>query len=210
MASLKDDMEGGLWTLITEQHGNPGRCRVSLYQFDDVWEARYEGKPSGEVTQEDCCLVPRSGTALNDAVVKSLGALEARILAEPEDERPEMVAVVVITDGHENASQENTKKDAQEAIKRATDKFQWKFVFLAADEDGFADGHAITAGAVGAVAATYDAADVRGMYTGTSSALSDYRAGRSEDVAVGSFTAKSPGAEDTTDTDTDSDSSPTS
>lgn len=196
MSSIKDDMEGGLWTTITEQHGLPGRCRVSLYQFDHEWETVYEAKPSGEVTQEDCRVVPRGSTALNDAVVKSLAALEDRILKEPEGERPGKVAVIVITDGAENASQENTAQDARDAIGRATDKFGWKFVFLAADANGFADGAAMAKGFVGVAVASYDANDVGHMYSGTSAALSDYRAGSSSFVDVGAKGLKTDDSDD--------------
>jgi hypothetical protein len=184
MQSIKDDMEGGLWTLVAEQHGQPGRCRVSLYQFDDIWEPTFEGKPSGDITAENCRLVPRGSTALNDAVVKSLAALEARILAEPEMDRPSRVAVIVITDGQENASKENKRKDAHEAIGRATDKFGWRFVFLAANPEGFAEGEEMMRGHAGTAAATYDAADVRGMHQRTSRAISNYRSGNSDFVDV--------------------------
>jgi len=184
MQRLKDDMEGGLWATVVEQHGLPGRCRVSLYQFDDKWEVVFTGKPSGEVTQEDCRLVPRGSTALNDAVVKSLADLEARILGEPEEERPGKVAVIVITDGFENASEENKKQDVRDAIRRATEKFGWKFVFLAADPDGFEEGVGMAQGFVGVAVAAYDAGDVKGMYAGTSRALGDYRSGHSELVDV--------------------------
>jgi len=184
MASLKDDMEGGLWTTITEQHGLPGRCRVSLYQFDDVWETVFEAKGSGEICADDCRLVPRGSTALNDAVVKSLGAMEARILKEPEDERPGKIAVIVITDGQENASRENKAQDARDAIGRATDKFGWKFVFLAANAEGFADGVAMAGGMAGAAVASYDVGNVRGAYAGTSEALGNFRSGRSSLVDV--------------------------
>lgn len=184
MASIKDDMEGGLWATITEQHGLPGRCRVSLYQFDHEWETVYEGKASGDVCQDDCRLVPRGSTALNDAVVMSLAAMEDRILKEPEDERPGKVAVVVITDGGENASKENKAQDARDAIGRATDKFGWKFVFLAADEQGFQEGSAMAQGFVGAAVASYDAGNVGAMYSGTSAAIGNFRAGTSDIVDV--------------------------
>ena len=75
MSSIKDDMEGGLWATITEQNGLPGRCRVSLYQFDTEWETVFEAKPSGDVCREDCMLTPRSQTALFD------GLLPARQIA---------------------------------------------------------------------------------------------------------------------------------
>jgi Mg-chelatase subunit ChlD len=175
MSSIKDDMEGGLWATITEQHGQPGRCRISLYQFDDKWEVVFEGKSSGEITATDCRLVPRGATALHDAVVKSLAAIEARILAEAEVDRPGRVAVVVITDGCENASKENKKKEVQDAIQRATEKFDWKFIFLAADAAGFQDGQNMVNNARGASVAVYSVQDVGGMYRETSRSLTSYR-----------------------------------
>jgi len=180
MQKIKDDMEGGLWATLVEQHGLPGRCRVSLYQFDHEWEVVFSARPSGDVKQEDCRLVPRGSTALHDAVVKSLADLEARILGEPETERPGRVAVIVITDGFENASKENRKKDVRDAIQRATEKFGWRFLFLAADPDGFDDGVQMVQGFVGAVACAYDAGDVKGMYAGTSRALGDFRSGAAD------------------------------
>jgi Mg-chelatase subunit ChlD len=197
MNSIKDDMDSGLWATILEQHSEPGRCRVSFYQFDDEWEAVFEGKLSGDVKQNECRLVPRGNTALNDAVVKSLAAIEDRILKEPETERPSKVAIVVITDGMENASRENDKKAAQAAIARVTEKFDWKFAFLAADPEGFSDGAAMAAGARGTSVAAFAASDARGMYAGTSAALSDYRAGRSELVDVhGNPTSSSDDSDD--------------
>ena len=184
MISIKDDMEGGLWTTIKEQHGLPGQCRVSLYQFDDKWEAVFEGKPSGEITQEDCRLVPRGSTALHDAIVKSLAAAEARILAEPEDERPKIVVAVVITDGRENASGENKAADSRKAIERATEKFGWKFAFLAADPKGFSEGRAMTVGIRGTSAGSYAASDVKGTHRRYSSAIADLRSGIKDDIDV--------------------------
>lgn len=183
MASIKDDMEGGLWSTIVEQNGLPGRCRVSLYQFDSEWETCYEAKLSGEITQSDCRLVPRGGTALNDAVVKSLAAMEDRILKEPEDERPGTVIVVVITDGQENGSTENTSKDVRDAIGRATDKFNWEFLFLAADDKGFADGAAMMAGTKGK-RLMYDKGNSQGMHQAYSAAVTSARSGGKFDIGV--------------------------
>ena len=196
MAGIKDDMEGGLWATVTEQNGLPGRCRVSLYQFDTEWESCYEGKLSGEITQDDCRLVPRGGTALNDAGVKSLSAVEARILKEPEDERPGIVIVVVITDGQENSSTENSTKDARDAIQRATDKFNWEFLFLAADKKGFADGAAMTAGTKGK-RLMYDKGNSRGMHQAYSAAVTSARGGGKFDI----------GESDVPDSDSSSDES---
>lgn len=184
MSSIKDDMEGGLWTLVTEQHGLPGRCRMSLYRFDDLFEIAFAGKPSGEIVREDCELVPRGSTALHDAVVKSLAAIESRIMAEEETERPAIVVIVVITDGHENASRENTAKDSREAIERATKKFGWKFSFLAADPKGFADGRMMAGGIRGASVGQYDAGDAPEAYQRFSNQVGSMRAGKSDEIDV--------------------------
>ena len=183
MQSIKDDMEGGLWSLITEQNGLPGRCRVSLYQFDHQWETVFEAKPSGDIQQDNCRLVPRGSTALNDSAVKSLSSLEERILKEAETDRPGKVVVVMITDGQENASRENTAKDVQEAIGRVTDKYNWEFLFLAADQKGFEDGARMMAGTKGK-RLMYDKMDVRGASAGVSAAMSSYRGGGSFDIGT--------------------------
>ena len=182
MFSIKDDMEGGLWATITEQNGLPGRCRVSLYQFDDQWEAVFEAKASGDICRDDCRLVPRGRTALNDAVVRSIAALEARILLkEPEEDRPGIVVVVVITDGRDNASRENTKADSNAAIARVEEKYGWDFIFLGAGKDNFEDGAAMMAGTRG-VGMAYDKSNVKGMSQVYSAAIGRRRAGKKLDL----------------------------
>lgn len=157
MESIRADMEGGLWAMIEEQKKGPGRCRVSLYRFDDSLEVAFEGVPIENVTTEHCRLVPRGSTALNDAVVKSLAKIEERVKGEAI--APDLVVVVVITDGGENASREATTESARQVIKRAEAEFGWHFTFLSCDAAGFADGQRMTvgtraAGAVRAFAAT--------------------------------------------------------
>ena len=185
MSTIKDDMEGGLWSMIQEQHGLPGKCRISLYRFDDKFEVAFEGKDSGEINQEDCRLVPRGSTALNDAIVKSLHRAESRILAEDEDKRPDLVVVSVITDGHENASTEVKKTDdVRAAISRATDKFGWKFAYLAADDKGFDEGIAYTAGLRDASVGAYSAGNASEAHARYSSQVKILRSNMSGRIDV--------------------------
>ncbi|MGB1700107.1 MAG: VWA domain-containing protein [Nannocystaceae bacterium] len=161
MDSIREDMEGGLWSLVCAQHQAPGTCAVSLYTFDDEFETAFEGRPAGQLRSRDCRIEPRGCTALLDAVVRGLATVERRMLDQPEDARPDFVSVVVITDGHENASRESSLADAKRAVERATDKLEWTFSFLAADLDGFADGEAFTADASDADARYFDREDAR-------------------------------------------------
>ncbi len=60
--------------------------------------------------------------------------------ALPETDRPENVLCVIITDGKENASREFTSADVKKRIEHQQEKYQWKFIFLAANQDAFAEG----------------------------------------------------------------------
>ena len=44
MQSIKDDSIGGFDAFIGEQRRLPGRCTVSLVQFDNVYEEVYTGR----------------------------------------------------------------------------------------------------------------------------------------------------------------------
>ena len=44
MQSIKDDTIGGFDAFISEQRRLPGRCTVSLVQFDNVYEEVYTGR----------------------------------------------------------------------------------------------------------------------------------------------------------------------
>lgn len=158
MSHLKQDMEGGLREAVEEQKALPGRCIMSLYQFDDEFSASFEGLDIQEVRPEMLTLTPRGGTALNDAIVKALALTEetnSKLNAPPDK-----TFVCVITDGYENASKEATKAMAAQAIRHATEQRDFQFGYLAADPTSAQYGQDLTvqldAAAVASVG-TYDA-----------------------------------------------------
>jgi uncharacterized protein YegL len=81
----------------------------------DVWP---------KVTDADA--MPRGMTPLFDAIGRLMGLADAAA--------PDKAVVVVMTDGHENASREVTKEGAKAAFDRARAK-NWQVVFLGADFD---------------------------------------------------------------------------
>jgi uncharacterized protein YegL len=131
MANVRSDMEGGFNTLIEEQRKAEGKLLVSLYQFDDHFEVVYEGKSVHDVPP--LSLVPRGGTALNDALGIVITNTGYRLAAMPEAERPSKVMVVIITDGHENASKKFSKAHIREIIAHQQGKYSWVFNYLGAD-----------------------------------------------------------------------------
>ncbi|NUQ97873.1 MAG: VWA domain-containing protein [Streptomyces sp.] len=136
MQAVKSDTEGGLRAFLEAQHDAPGSTTVSLYQFDDRYQAVYENTPLDRVP--DFTLQPRGMTALLDAVGRTVTALGEQLAAMPEDDRASEVIVVILTDGHENASHEYTLTQVKALITEQQNAYGWKFVFLGADQDAFA------------------------------------------------------------------------
>lgn len=175
MSRIKTDMEGGLNQFFEDQKKLPGKCTVTLAQFDDSYEVVYEGRDIKEVPEAK--LVPRGNTALLDAVGRTISAVGERLAKMDEADRPGRVLFLIVTDGEENSSREYKSVDKiKQMIQHQTDKYSWCFVFLGANQDAFQSG-----GRIGIVRAQNFAATphgVRGMTSDMSKGTESYRAGR--------------------------------
>jgi len=176
MATIRGDMEGGFNSFIAAQRALPGDCTVTLTQFDTDYEIVFAGKPLADVPP--LTLEPRGATALLEAVSKTITATGLRLAGLPEDQRPERVLFVIITDGHENASPpEFTAESVLAMVKHQTERYSWEFVFIGANQDAIA-----TAASLG----IRNAANFAATPAGTAKALhglnvgtSNYRGGKS-------------------------------
>jgi hypothetical protein len=75
---------------------------------------------------------------LLDAVGRTIDELGARLAAMPEAQRPAKVIVAIFTDGFENASRVYTTERLAASIKHQQEKYNWEFLFLAANQDAIA------------------------------------------------------------------------
>lgn len=138
MASIADDMNGGLKTFLEEQDALDGILLVDITIFDgSVDQIVTDGKVK-DVTFP--VIVPRGSTALNDAMGITINSLGERFAKMDEIARPGKVIVLVITDGYENSSREYTSQQIKELVTRQQDEWKWDFVFLGANIDSFAVG----------------------------------------------------------------------
>lgn len=153
MSSVRKDMEGGLNQFFDDQKKVPGRCVASLFQFDTEHDVVFSGMNISDVPKVE--LVPRGGTALLDAIGRTLAVLGERFKAMPEHERPGKVIVIIVTDGQENSSLEFRLDAIKKAIETQRDTYKWEFVFLGANQDAIQE--AAQLGVVGANAMTYAA-----------------------------------------------------
>jgi Mg-chelatase subunit ChlD len=137
MHTIRDDMVGGLTTMLAEQAAEPGRLTVDVVTFDDILEVQCTMATPDEVV---IALEPRGMTALYDAVGVSVTRFGASLKALKENKRPDVVQVVVVTDGHENASSEYTASQVRALVTQQTEKYNWDFVYLGANQDAVLTG----------------------------------------------------------------------
>ena len=152
MQAIRSDTEGGFNAFIEEQRKAPGRCTVTLAQFDTDYEVTYEDRPIDEVPP--LTLTPRGMTALLDSVARLINETGARLAALPEDQRPGTVIVGIMTDGMENASKEWTHASVKALIEQQESVYDWNFSYLGANQDAIEVGASI--GIRGEHSITYD------------------------------------------------------
>jgi len=142
MAGQVGDTIGGFNQFIKEQLELPGECKVTVVFFNSseyrVWQEAKDVKDVPELT--GLIYTPRMNTPLIDAMAKTIVNVGKRLEETPEDERPERVLVMTMTDGQENWSKEFTKERLIEMIRTQREEFSWEFVFLGADLDSFGQG----------------------------------------------------------------------
>jgi len=172
MHSIKDDTEGGFNAFIAEQRQQGGECRVTLAQFDNEYEEVYRDLPLAEVPA--LRLVPRGSTALLDSIGRLVTSTGERLAALPEDERPGIVIVGIMTDGHENASREWTHPAVKALIGQQTKTYGWQFLYLGADQDAIEVGSSI--GVAAANSMTYSRGKVAAVMAATSRNIGRTRA----------------------------------
>ncbi|WP_190300388.1 vWA domain-containing protein [Rufibacter hautae] len=138
MTSILDDAIGGFNTFLKTQQDTPGEAVMSVVLFDNEFELVHKAKPLHDIPPfNHSTFVPRGSTALLDAVGLTIREIGVRLAALPESERPNKVLFVILTDGHENASNHYTPEQINEMITHQRNVYKWEFLFLAANQDAF-------------------------------------------------------------------------
>lgn len=141
MGAIKDDAIGGFNNFLESQKKLPGEASISLILFDHEYLMPIQNADLMSVEPlTEKTYAPRGTTALLDAVGKTINNLWNRLANMTEQERPDRVIVCILTDGYENASHEFSRSKIKEMIEYHQEKYQWQFLFLAANQDAFAEG----------------------------------------------------------------------
>ncbi|MCC6458135.1 MAG: VWA domain-containing protein [Caldilineaceae bacterium] len=139
MQTLVSDAIGGFNSFLSGQQQVEGRANFTLVLFDHEYLVVHKSKDIRQVPALDAnTYVPRGQTALLDAVGRTIDDLGAHLAGIPEPQRPSKVIVAIFTDGLENASRVFTTEKLAASIKHQQEKYNWEFLFLAANQDAIA------------------------------------------------------------------------
>ena len=144
MSCIQNDIKGSFNAFLDKQREEPGKTVFDLYQFNDEAVRLVKSADLAQFHDDLMSKYECTGcTALNDAVCIAMDTIGQEFANMPEEERPANVLCVIITDGEENASRKFTAKDVKDRIEHQKTKYNWEFVYLAADPDAFDAGEAL-------------------------------------------------------------------
>jgi hypothetical protein len=159
--------------------------QVQLTTFNHQPTLRWTGKITDELAFE---YSPRGNTALHDAIHFGIQQTESALaVLHSLGHTPADIYCIIITDGEENASRTYTQTQSQELIKTKTEKENWKFVYLGANQDAFKAGSSIGVGESNCLNYAQNSKATPNAFKSVSQAI--YRQKATGDVASMEFTA---------------------
>lgn len=176
MSSIIDEAIGGFNTFLKEQRELEGDANVTVALFDDRYDLIHDNVNINDV--EDMTsevYYPRGMTSLLDAIGKTMQTVGERLANTPEEERPENVIVAILTDGMENCSREYTTEKIKEMIQHQEEKYDWTFMYLAANQDAFAVGQSFGMSDYNSINFNANSGGAKGAFQNMTLASTSYR-----------------------------------
>ncbi|MGH9011438.1 MAG: hypothetical protein ACRDYF_16570 [Acidimicrobiia bacterium] len=173
MASIASEVVGGFNQLLAELRSADPDALVTLIQFDDEdpFEVVVNARPvdTPDVTADQ--YQPRGTTPLYDALGWTFNHLAGRAARRADGELPaEAMEIVTITDGLENASRRWGAHAIAGRIRRRKEA-GWRFRYLGANQDAWAEGARIGLDRGDVAGFVADPVGTRAMFTALSADL---------------------------------------
>lgn len=144
MELIKSDTIGGFNGFLAKQQELDSNTRFSMVQFNNHSSTIYSAvkiKSVDPLTNNG--FRPMGGTALLDALGRTIDATGIRLRMMDTEDRPDNVIFVIITDGEENSSRQFTRRQIFDKISHQQSVYKWEFVFLGANQDAIKEASAI-------------------------------------------------------------------
>lgn len=139
MASVITDVLGGFAQYLELLKADETSYTMTVLKFGTRMRAHCSAVPLASVpalTTKN--YVPLENTALYDALAYAFAEEKKRVASEAHPYGTEPVLCIIFTDGEENASRHATKAQIVAQIKKREEAGNWTFVYLGADQDGWA------------------------------------------------------------------------
>ncbi|MFA7358351.1 MAG: vWA domain-containing protein [Bacteroidales bacterium] len=169
MQGTESDVIGGFNQFLEQQKAKAyEKSSVSLYKFNSSWSKIFSDLPLNEIRPlQPGDYTPGGLTALYDAIGIAISEADKQnrhtrpghiaesrpgLIAESTTEcapgataqsKPDMVMMVIITDGQENASREYDSRQVKRLIQEHEQNENWQFIYLGSDLSNFADAEAL-------------------------------------------------------------------
>jgi len=188
MRLIESSTISGFNEFLKSQQEADGEANFTLAKFDSLYEIVYDAVNVKDVQPLSTkTFTPRGMTALLDAIGRTIDATGQRLAAMAEEDRPEKVIFVILTDGEENMSKEYTKERISEMIKHQTETYSWDFVFLAANQDAIQAGMQYGFQACNSMTFAANANGNSRVYSSMSDKMTMYRSCSVEAKCAGGF-----------------------
>jgi len=176
MQRLTSDTIGGFNQFLSDQRDVPGEAVLTLATFSTDYTLVHDCKVLADVADLDATTYRASGgTALLDALGKTINSVGVKLAAMEEDERPSKIIFLVITDGEENSSVEFTKEQIKSMVEHQQNVYKWEFVFMGANIDSMAEGASLGIAQHNTMDYMATPAGTRGLYHDVSKSMRKYR-----------------------------------
>ena len=145
MMPLREETITGFNKVLKDQRELNIETTVDLFLFNHEIYREMINKSLNEVVN----LVnyfPCGYTALLDAIGTAVDTVGKDLAVLAENERPNKVMVVIITDGEENYSKKYSLEDIQSKVEHQKTKYSWEFLFIGANIDAFECGARLNIG----------------------------------------------------------------
>lgn len=140
MGAVREDAVGGFNRFVEDQKKEPSEARLTAVFFNSqaytLWRLSVDIQNIPPLGNE---YSPDGMTPLLDAIGRTVNEVGQRLDKLPDEEKPERVLVIIMTDGLENASKEFKKDQIRQMIEHQRTKYNWEFVFAGANMDATAE-----------------------------------------------------------------------
>lgn len=176
MIRLESDTIRGYNAFLESQREEDGEALVTTVLFDDKYEIIHNGvniKNVQPITYRE--YYARGGTALLDAVGKTIIDVEQRLCSTPDEEKASKVIFVIITDGQENSSKAFSYCEISDMVTYQQQENNWEFIFFGANMDAVREAENLGIRADWASTYRADPYGTEKMYCSLASNITDFR-----------------------------------